>query len=104
MLHVQIWESTTRVLMLVSDDDEQVNPELGDMLYRRYPDHRRHLVEVVHYPGAGHLLEPPYTPHCRFCFNPPIGEESVRSLSYGCHLSSNSKHCLRHPCSNHCHN
>ena len=80
MLHVQIWESTTRVLMLVSDDDEQVNPELGDMLYRRYPDHRRHLVEVVHYPGAGHLLEPPYTPHCRFCFNPPIGEESVRSL------------------------
>ena len=39
MLHVQIWESTTRVLLLVSDDDEQVNPELGDMLYRRYPDH-----------------------------------------------------------------
>jgi len=25
----------------------------------------RHLVEVLTYPGAGHLIEPPYSPHFR---------------------------------------
>lgn len=25
----------------------------------------RHLLQVITYPGAGHLIEPPYTPHHR---------------------------------------
>lgn len=24
-----------------------------------------HLLTVLSYPGAGHLIEPPYSPHCR---------------------------------------
>ncbi|XP_070184455.1 acyl-coenzyme A thioesterase 2, mitochondrial-like [Littorina saxatilis] len=72
---IPIWESSTRVLALISDDDGQVPPQLGDKLQAMYPEERRHLIEVVHYPGAGHLLEPSYTPHCRFCFNPPSGSD-----------------------------
>ena len=59
--------------MLVSDDDGQEHPSTGDLFANRYPEDQRHLVEVVHYPGAGHLLEPPYTPQCRFCYNPFFG-------------------------------
>ncbi|XP_076464834.1 acyl-coenzyme A amino acid N-acyltransferase 1-like [Babylonia areolata] len=66
----QVWESSAHVLMLVSDDDQVVNVELADVCHSMYPEDKRHLMEVVHYPGAGHLLEPPYSPHCSFCFHP----------------------------------
>ncbi|XP_076464830.1 bile acid-CoA:amino acid N-acyltransferase-like [Babylonia areolata] len=57
--YFQVWESSAHVLMLVSDDDQVVNVELADVCHSMYPEDKRHLVEVVHYPGAGHLLEPP---------------------------------------------
>ena len=71
----QVWERDVHVLTLVSDDDSQMNPSVADTYYNMYPEDRRHLMEVIHYPGAGHLLEPPYTPHCRFCYSPFFGKE-----------------------------
>ncbi|KAK7104525.1 bile acid-CoA:amino acid N-acyltransferase-like isoform X2 [Littorina saxatilis] len=70
---IPVWESSAHVLVLQSDDDNQVDPKLADVLYNLYPDDKRHLLEVMHYPGAGHLLEPPYSPHCRYCVNPTFG-------------------------------
>jgi hypothetical protein len=58
----------------MADDDYSVHWKEGDMLRDLYPPQRRHLIEVVVYPGTGHLLEPAYTPHCKFCFNKPFGE------------------------------
>lgn len=26
---------------------------------------KKHLLTVLNYPGAGHLIEPPFSPHCR---------------------------------------
>ncbi|KAK7477483.1 hypothetical protein BaRGS_00031307 [Batillaria attramentaria] len=79
---IPVWESSTRVLLLISGDDEQIQPEFGDMLYDMYPEDKRHLIEVVHYPGAGHLLEPPYTPYCRHCHNPPFATSRLRHLHH----------------------
>jgi hypothetical protein len=39
----------------------------------RYPADKKHQIEMVKYPGAGHLLEPPYNPHCKGCINPTFG-------------------------------
>ncbi|KAK7477467.1 hypothetical protein BaRGS_00031291 [Batillaria attramentaria] len=74
---IPVWEGSSRVLYLISDDDQQCNPTFGDELYTMYPEDKRHLIEVVHYPGAGHLLEPPYTPHCRHCINPGYNFEML---------------------------
>ncbi|XP_076464422.1 bile acid-CoA:amino acid N-acyltransferase-like isoform X2 [Babylonia areolata] len=70
---IPVWESSAHILMMVSDDDHQLHSELADKYHSAFPEDRRHLMEVVHYPGAGHLLEPPYTPHCRACVNPAYG-------------------------------
>ena len=70
----QVLESSAHILTLVSDDDQQVDPKLADVYYNMYPEDKRHLMEVVHYPGAGHLLEPPFSPYCEFCVNPTFGQ------------------------------
>ncbi|XP_076464801.1 bile acid-CoA:amino acid N-acyltransferase-like [Babylonia areolata] len=49
---IPVWESSAHVLMLVSDDDQVVNVELADVCHSMYPEDKRHLMEVVHYPGA----------------------------------------------------
>ncbi|KAL8586299.1 hypothetical protein ACOMHN_058679 [Nucella lapillus] len=73
---IPLWEKDVPVLVLVCDDDGQVHSEKSDEFRQWYPEGRRDLVEVVHYPGAGHLLEPPFTPHCRTCYNPFFGGAS----------------------------
>ncbi|XP_076464424.1 bile acid-CoA:amino acid N-acyltransferase-like isoform X2 [Babylonia areolata] len=72
---IPAWESSPHILILTSDDDKQVDPKMSNAYQSAYPKNKRHLLEVVHYPGAGHLLEPPYTPHCRSCVNPYLGED-----------------------------
>ena len=37
-----------------------------ELFYKTYPENRRHLIELCVYPGAGHLIEPPYSPMSRF--------------------------------------
>ncbi|KAK7104520.1 acyl-coenzyme A thioesterase 5-like [Littorina saxatilis] len=72
---IPLWERDVHMLTLISDDDGQYHPHVGDMHKKLYPEDRCHLIEVVHYPGAGHLLEPLYTPHCRTCYNPFFGQD-----------------------------
>ena len=63
------------MITFCGDDDGQTSPELSAMHYNLYPPDRRHLIDVVTYPGAGHLLEPPYNPLCRHCWNPFFGQD-----------------------------
>lgn len=81
MILVQVWESGAHVLALVSDDDGQISPHWADEWKKSCPAEKQQLLDVVHYPGAGHLLEPPYTPHCRVCINPSYG----KFFGYSCH-------------------
>lgn len=70
---IPVWETSAHILALISEDDHQVDPAFIYELVDRYPPEKRHLVNVVRYPGAGHLLEPPYIPHCKACHNPSFG-------------------------------
>ncbi|XP_070181668.1 acyl-coenzyme A thioesterase 1-like isoform X2 [Littorina saxatilis] len=72
---IPLWETDVHLLTLACDDDYLMRPDMGDIHQKLYPEDRRHLIEVVHYLGAGHLLEPPYTPHCRTCFNTVFGQD-----------------------------
>ncbi|XP_039523842.1 peroxisomal succinyl-coenzyme A thioesterase-like [Pimephales promelas] len=55
-------------LLLVTAGDDQAVPAVEcaeDMEMMMEKAGSRHLVEVLTYPGAGHLIEPPYSPHFR---------------------------------------
>ncbi|XP_043092930.1 bile acid-CoA:amino acid N-acyltransferase-like [Puntigrus tetrazona] len=55
-------------LLLVNGDDDQAVPVLEsaeDMEMMMEKAGNRHLLEVLTYPDAGHLIEPPYSPHFR---------------------------------------
>ncbi|XP_067283587.1 bile acid-CoA:amino acid N-acyltransferase-like [Pseudorasbora parva] len=60
-------------LLLVASGDDQTFPAVEsaeDMEMMMEKAGNRHLLEVLNYPGAGHLIEPPCTPHFRatkFC-------------------------------------
>ena len=61
--------------MLVSDDDRQVDTESFSRIYEACPDEKKKDIEIINYPGAGHLLEPPYTSLCRTSVNKGVGEK-----------------------------
>lgn len=55
-------------LLLVNGDDDQTFPAVEsaeDMAMMMEKAGNRHLLEILMYPGAGHLIEPPYSPHFR---------------------------------------
>ncbi|XP_076441664.1 acyl-coenzyme A amino acid N-acyltransferase 1-like isoform X2 [Babylonia areolata] len=74
---IPLWEKDVQVLTLACGDDGQVDPSKSDEFRQLYPEDRRHLIEVIHYPHAGHLLETPYTPLSRACFNPYFNADLV---------------------------
>ncbi|KAJ8309573.1 hypothetical protein KUTeg_014447 [Tegillarca granosa] len=61
----KIWKTNTKVLYIVGADDQCIPPGLGQTVYDLYPDDKKSNIELVIYPGAGHLIEPPYAPLCR---------------------------------------
>uniref|UniRef100_A0A8C2H3B7 Uncharacterized protein n=1 Tax=Cyprinus carpio TaxID=7962 RepID=A0A8C2H3B7_CYPCA len=55
-------------LLLVNGDDDQTLPAVEsaeDMAMMMEKAGNRHLLEILMYPDAGHLIEPPYSPHFR---------------------------------------
>ena len=42
-----------------------INSQYLKSFYESYPPDKRHLIELCLYPGAGHLIEPPYSPMAR---------------------------------------
>uniref|UniRef100_A0A672T519 Acyl-CoA thioesterase 16 n=1 Tax=Sinocyclocheilus grahami TaxID=75366 RepID=A0A672T519_SINGR len=55
-------------LLLVNGDDDQTIPAVEsaeDMAMMMEKAGNRHLLEILTYPDAGHLIEPPYSPHFR---------------------------------------
>ncbi|KAK2166641.1 hypothetical protein LSH36_37g11003, partial [Paralvinella palmiformis] len=50
-------------LLIHAGDDQQLPPTLTERLCKRFRDHHKSNYRLLVYPGAGHLLEPPYSPH-----------------------------------------
>ncbi|KAF7702066.1 hypothetical protein HF521_001349 [Silurus meridionalis] len=55
------------ILLIVGEDDQNwpASESAEDMKLMMEHGGNRHLLTVLSYPGAGHLIEPPYSPHCR---------------------------------------
>ncbi|KAK7130242.1 hypothetical protein R3I93_019767 [Phoxinus phoxinus] len=71
-------------LLLVTAGDDQAVPAVEsaeDIEMMMEKAGNRHLLEVLTYPGAGHLIEPPYSPHfCATNFNLQLINQRVVML------------------------
>lgn len=70
---IKAWESNASVLCIVGEDDHCLNPQLTDQFLKLVPKEHRHRFHVIKYPGAGHLIEPPFAPHCVASFHKQFG-------------------------------
>lgn len=70
---IQVWKTDANILYIVGDDDETLDPKLAEALLNQYPEDKRSLIEITTYPGAGHLIDPPYMPLCRSSYTPLLG-------------------------------
>ena len=58
------------LLLAFGTGDLFVNSDFAaELIFNRLKAHgKEHLCSILRYPGAGHLIEPPYTPHCYTSF------------------------------------
>ena len=47
-----------------------------DILIERLKNHGKDNYRLLRYPGAGHLIEPPYTPYSRTAFHKIVGQSA----------------------------
>ena len=64
-LQLQAWQHGAKVLFIVGEDDAQVHPSMHHYCKENWPEEYRQNFEMYTYQGTGHLIEPPYSPHCR---------------------------------------
>ena len=59
------------VLLDFGTGDLNVNSDFAtELIFNRLKAHgKEHLCSILRYPEAGHLIEPPYTPHCYASFS-----------------------------------
>ena len=53
------------MLTIVGEDDKQVHPKWQFFALDNWPNKFKNNLEFHAYPGAGHLIEPPYAPYTR---------------------------------------
>ncbi|XP_045161068.2 acyl-coenzyme A thioesterase 1-like [Mercenaria mercenaria] len=104
--YLPIWERDVHVLLISGTDDMTLKTKFLPNLFKCYPEKRKHLCELLVYPGAGHLIEPPYASFARSSVkhNRGVGGDHGRALMlWGgetvahAHAQEDSwKHILRH--------
>lgn len=84
----QIEKSQSANFLFIVGEDDKIGGEIhAKILVDRMIRHHRSRdavsrCTVLRYPGAGHLIEPPYSPLCRVCYSKLIGEHV--SLCHTC--------------------
>ncbi|GFS08943.1 acyl-coenzyme A amino acid N-acyltransferase 1 [Elysia marginata] len=71
------WRHGAKMLFIQGLGDESVGPECLERLLPLIPSSFSDSVKVLKYAGAGHLLEPPFSPHALFNFNPLLEKNLV---------------------------
>ena len=69
-----MWKSDAKVLNILSEDDMCSPKECIRLLESMYPKEKIHNYKILAYDGAGHLMEPPYTPYCRWSYHKSYGQ------------------------------
>ena len=59
------------ILLICGEDDSSWrSTRMADLIVRRLDKHgKKYLCNVLRYHGAGHLIEPAYTPHCKTSYH-----------------------------------
>ncbi|XP_052269224.1 acyl-coenzyme A amino acid N-acyltransferase 1-like isoform X2 [Dreissena polymorpha] len=65
----KVWKHDAKVLNILSEDDMCSPKECIRLLHSLYPSKKVHNCIVAAYKGAGHLVEPPYTPLCSYSYH-----------------------------------
>ncbi|XP_033733484.1 uncharacterized protein LOC117322657 [Pecten maximus] len=73
----ELWNTDVKLLNICSGDDCTVPSELQQLQYDTYPEDKKQNIELVVYHGAGHLIEPPYSPLCRSSYHKAMGTNIV---------------------------
>ena len=82
------------VLLVFGSDDLYANTDFAtDLIFNRLKAHGKgHLCSILHYTKAGHLIEPPYTPHCYASFSGISAKwAGVNYLVYGGEMKPHAK-------------
>ncbi|ELU00797.1 hypothetical protein CAPTEDRAFT_169392 [Capitella teleta] len=75
----EIEKSKAQFLMVAGEDDLMTTPWHQSKLIDRLVAHGKNNYTLLSYPGAGHLLEPPCSPHCGHSYHRLTGT----SIAYG---------------------
>ncbi|XP_067680428.1 peroxisomal succinyl-coenzyme A thioesterase-like [Haliotis asinina] len=64
-----IWRQDIKTLIVVGEEDLCVDPQWQHDFEAVIPHDKKKNFRFVYYPGAGHLIEPPYSPLCKASYN-----------------------------------
>ncbi|XP_078586105.1 bile acid-CoA:amino acid N-acyltransferase-like [Branchiostoma floridae x Branchiostoma japonicum] len=65
---IQVEKAQCPIMFVAGEDDVNVKAVLhANQAIARMKTHGKTNYTLLRYPGAGHLIEPPYTPHCDKC-------------------------------------
>ena len=82
------------VLLVFGTGDLNVPSDFStELIFNRLKAHgKKHLCSILRYPEAGHLIEPPYTPHCYASFSGNIAKWSGDDyLVWGGEMNTHAK-------------
>ncbi|KAL3882106.1 hypothetical protein ACJMK2_028477 [Sinanodonta woodiana] len=84
---IPAWHHGSKILVLIGEDDLMSSPHWHAEYFEACPAEFRSNIEMVRYPGAGHLIEQPYTPLNRLIpmsFGGIKGFDAVKSMYLLC--------------------
>lgn len=68
-----VWKSDAKILNIVGEGDKSSPWQNIQFMKDRFPKEKTDNFEVVSYPKAGHLIEPPYAPVCNMSYHKSFG-------------------------------
>ncbi|XP_046359097.1 bile acid-CoA:amino acid N-acyltransferase-like [Haliotis rufescens] len=75
-----VWRHGAQMLSIIAEDDTAMPSSVYKEMVRKIPEEKLHTIQSVFYPGAGHLIEPPYAPLCRASY---MDEQFVTLMLWG---------------------
>ena len=74
---LKVWNNDAKILNILSEDDQCSPKECIRLMEQHFPREKADNFRIAAYPDAGHLVEPPYTPHCLMSYDKRYGNTQV---------------------------
>ncbi|XP_071092754.1 acyl-coenzyme A thioesterase 5-like [Haliotis cracherodii] len=70
---IPAWSNNAQILYLCGEDDGVWRTDFSNTFIETCPEEKKNNIELIIYPGTGHLIEPPYMPVSRAMFHKVLG-------------------------------